>query len=207
LFAYLAETADIETVMSTSAFPTPTVRQPSAKLRAVLSLLIILHVMAVFIGPWAMPPQNSELAVGFARLWQPYMEAFGLANGYRFFAPEPGPSHLVRYEVTLPDGSEVSGVFPDRDEHKPRLLYHRYFMLSEFINTLDSPEGPRINAEACAKSYAQHLAHEYQASQVKLYLRRHFVPRMAEVRQGMKLTDKALYEEKPLITYDVEIQP
>ena len=30
---------------------------------------------------------------------------------------------------------------------------------------------------------------------------------MIEVRQGMKLTDKALYDEKPLFTYEAESQP
>ena len=74
----------------------------------------------------------------------------GLANGYRFFAPEPGPSHLIRYEVTLPDGTRKEGFFPDRAHHQPRLLYHRYFMLSEFVNTLDNPEDrpTRLNAYA-----------------------------------------------------------
>ncbi|MBI3840250.1 MAG: hypothetical protein HY288_20195 [Planctomycetia bacterium] len=185
----------------------PNTQQPAAAVRAILSVLIILHVLAVFIGPWAMPPQSSELAASCARLFQPYLESLGLANGYRFFAPEPGPSHLVRYEVTLPDGSQQQGVFPDRRQHKPRLLYHRYFMLSEFINTLENPNAPRDRAEAYAKSYAQHLAHLHQATQVKLYLRRHFVPRMSEVRQGMRLADKALYEEHPLGTFSERDEP
>ncbi len=185
----------------------PTAQQPIAPLRAFLSVLIVLHVGAVFIGPWAMPPQNSELAASCARLFQPYLESLGLANGYRFFAPEPGPSHLVRYEVTLPDGSQQQGVFPDRQRHKPRLLYHRYFMLSEFINTLETPGAPPERAEAYAKSYAQHLAHLHQATQVNLYLRRHFVPRMSEVRQGIRLTDKALYEEHSLGTFTEREEP
>ncbi|NIO41435.1 MAG: hypothetical protein GTO41_15415, partial [Burkholderiales bacterium] len=54
-----------------------------------------------------------------------------LDHGYRFFAPEPGPGHLVRYEVTTSDGAGAAGQFPDRDRIWPRLLYHRWFMLSE----------------------------------------------------------------------------
>jgi len=135
------------------------------------------------------------------------LESMGLANGYRFFAPEPGPSHLVRYEVTLPDGSQEQGLFPDRRQHKPRLLYHRYFMLSEFINTLENPNVPNERAQAYAKSYARHLADLHQATQVKLYLRRHFVPRMSEVREGMLLTDKRLYEERPLGTFNERGEP
>ena len=185
----------------------PAAQQPTPATRAILSVLIILHVGAVFIGPWAMPPQNSELAASFVRLCQPYLDALGLANGYRFFAPEPGPSHLVRYEVTLRDGSQKQGVFPDRQQHRPRLLYHRYFMLSEFVNTLENPNAPRDRAELYAKSYAEHLAHVYDAPLVNLYLRRHFVPRMSEVRQGMRLTDKALYEEHLLGTFNTKDEP
>jgi hypothetical protein len=148
-----------------------------------------------------MPPQNSELAASCARLFRPYLEVLCLANGYRFFAPEPGPSHLVRYEITLDDGTLKSGVFPDINHHFPRLLYHRHFMLSEFANTLGNPGVPGDRAETLAKGYAEHLAHVFHARSVRLYLRRHFVPRVEEVRQGMRLSDKALYEERPLAVY------
>jgi hypothetical protein len=174
---------------------------PRPAVRAVVSLLILFHVTAVFVGPWAMPPQTSQLAADFARVLQPYVEGLCLANGYRFFAPEPGPSHLLRYEITLDDGSLKEGVFPDRQQHQPRLLYHRYFMLSEFVNTLEISDGPRDRAEAYERAYAQHLADRYHAKEVSLYLRRHFVPRMSEVRQGLRLSDKSLYEEHPLVTY------
>ena len=180
--------------------PAPS-QQPRRAVRAAISVLIALHVLAVFIGPWAMPPQTSELAVTCARIFQPYLEIMGLANGYRFFAPEPGPSHLVRYEITRDDGQQIEGVFPDRQQHKPRLLYHRYFMLSEFINTLENPSGPPNNLQAYSQSYAEHLMHEHQAQSIKLYLRRHYIPRMSEVREGMKLTDKRLYEEHPLVIH------
>jgi len=175
--------------------------QSRPAVRAALSVLIALHVLAVFIGPWAMPPQTSELAASCAQIFQPYLETMGLANGYRFFAPEPGPSHLVRYEITSEDGQQIEGVFPDRNQHKPRLLYHRYFMLSEFINTLENPNGPSANLQAYSKSYAEHLMHEHQAKSIKLFLRRHYIPRMNEVREGMKLTDKRLYEEHPLVLH------
>src|SRR3990172_7505683 len=97
---------------------------PRPTVRVAVSLLVIVHVFAVFVGPWAMPPQNSELAAGCARIFQPYLDALCLANGYRFFAPEPGPSHLVRYEITHDDGTLESGEFPNRQQHVPRLLYH-----------------------------------------------------------------------------------
>jgi hypothetical protein len=55
-----------------------------------------------------------------------------LDHGYFFFAPNPGPSHLVGIR-------DQSVLFPDRKEQWPRLLYHRYFMLSEFYNNSFAP--------------------------------------------------------------------
>jgi hypothetical protein len=165
---------------------------------------VIFHVVAVFLGPFAMPPGASHLASTLAGVFQPYVEGLCLANGYRFFAPEPGPSHLVRYEVALPDGTVKQGSFPDIEQHFPRLLYHRYFMLTEFINTIDDPDAPSELAKAYAKSYAEHLAHAYQAKDVKLFLIRHFVPQMHEVQQGMRLSDKSKYVERPLYSLSIE---
>ena len=186
--------------MTTTADTLAPVQMPRPAVRATVSLLVALHVFAVFLGPWAMQP-SSILAADSARVFQPYMDLLSLANGYRFFAPEPGPSHLVRYELTLADGTLKTGEFPDRRINWPRLLYHRYFMLSEFINTLGSPDAANERAEAFAKGYAQHLATEYDARSVRLYLRRHYVPRSGEVRQGMRLSDKSLYDERPLAVY------
>ena len=188
--------------MATASPQVVVVGPPRNAVRWVVSILVILHVAAVFIGPWAMPPQNSQLSAAIGSAFQPYLDVLALGNGYRFFAPEPGPSHLVRYEVTLDDGTLHQGAFPDRAVHKPRLLYHRYFMLSEFINTLDGAGPSRQRADAYANGYARHLSQQYGGKTVKLYLRRHYVPRTEEVRQGMRLTDKALYDDdKLLITY------
>ncbi len=188
--------------MANALIPPEAPRQPRPAVRATVSLLVILHVSAVFLGPFAMPPQTSELAATFAGVFRPYVDAASLANGYRFFAPEPGPSHLVRYELSLDDGTSREGFFPNRDEHKPRLLYHRYFMMSEFLNTLANPNTPNERMMTYAKGYARHLVHVHNAKRVKLYLQRHYVPRMEEVRQGMRLSDKALYEERPLGTFE-----
>jgi hypothetical protein len=187
--------------MATTSESLTAAQPPGRTVRRVVSALVVFHLLAVFIGPWAMPPQTSELAGSMAQVFQPYVETLSLANGYRFFAPEPGPSHLVRYEITLDDGSRVAGVFPDRQRHQPRLLYHRYFMLSEFANTLTNPEAPSDRAKAFARGIAEHLADEYHAPSVKLFLRKHYVPRMHEVREGRRLTDEKLYVEIPLYTF------
>jgi len=161
----------------------------------VLSVLLLIHVTAVFVGPWAMPPQGSMLAATFARALQPYLQATSLDNGYRFFAPEPGPSHLLRYQVELPDGSILEDTFPDRNKQQPRLLYHRYFMMSEFLNSMYENEGAKDLREAYARSYARHLARTYGAKQVTLYLRHHSLPSPKDIQDGMALDDPSLYKE------------
>jgi hypothetical protein len=149
-----------------------------------------------------MPPQASELVAACAGVFRPYVEGMSLANGYRFFAPEPGPSHIVRYELTFDDGSTREGFFPSREANKPRLLYHRYFMMSEFLNTLENSGAPRERLDKYIHSFAQHLMHAEGAKSVRLYLRRHWVPRMEEVRAGRRLSDSVLYVEHPLGTFE-----
>ncbi len=179
-----------------------------------ISLLVSLHVFAVFVGPWAVPPHGSELARSIADALSPYIQAARLDNGYRFFAPEPGPGHLVRYEVVTRDGRKIDGAFPDKKTEWPRLLYHRYFMLSEFLNSISVPEEVAKSAPADSKmaelatayaeSYAGHLVHKYDAQSVKLYLQQHKLPTMQEVRAGKKLSDPELYEERLVVDYERE---
>ena len=188
----------------TDTTPTPPVRQPGLALRIALSVVLAVHVLAVFVGPWAMPGEGSQLAGDIAQLLQPYSQALCLDNGYRFFAPDPGPSHLVRYDVELADGTHKKGTFPDINLHSPRLLYHRHFMLSEIMGNLyPGPPGekPSPIAEAYIRSYARHLAEKFDAVEVKLSLTLHELPSMEQVRDGMTLDDPRLYDDKPLGTF------
>ena len=107
--------------------------------RSTVSGLILFHVFAVFIAPFASPPPSSDMSQACARTLRPYLQAVAIDNGYRFFAPNPGPSHLVRYEIDLADGTRVTGRFPDVENHWPRLIYHRHFMLAESLVNLAVP--------------------------------------------------------------------
>jgi hypothetical protein len=190
-------------------------------MRIVISALLALHVAAVFVGPWSMPPYESELSAALGRAMSIYIRGASLDNGYRFFAPEPGPSHLIRYELQFDDGSRLEGIFPNLEQEWPRLLYHRHFMLSEFANTLDNPdfENPALTSmpvpaewqslaslkalhDNVVKSYAAHLAHKFSARQVSLYLRRHNIPLPEEVARGVSLADPRWNQEKLLGTFD-----
>ncbi len=175
----------------------------SPGLRRGISIVIGLHVLAVFVGPWAMPPHGSQMARAIGDVLSPYIQAMCLNNGYRFFAPEPGPGHLVRYEIETGDGRQIEGVFPDRQAQWPRLLYHRYFMMSEFLNSVNSIDRPETAAisDKYAESYVRHLVHEYDARSVTLYLRQHRLPSMEDVRGGLKLDDPSLYEDKQVTSW------
>ncbi len=118
---------------------------PAVKL--VLSGLLLFHLTAVFWAPFAFAcnvgGSSSPLADPVGRWLQPYTDALFLNHGYFFFAPNPGPSHLVRYQVEFDDGREpLVGMFPDLATQRPRLLYHRHFMLAESLYDRYAPPDP-----------------------------------------------------------------
>jgi hypothetical protein len=99
---------------------------------------------------------------GAWRSFRPYLQLLYLNHGYKYFAPEPGPSTLLAYTMEFADASSRQETIPNRDIH-PRLLYHRHFMLTEFLNF-----GP----DDWHRSYARHLCRTYGAEKVTLSLPR-----------------------------------
>ena len=182
--------------------------------RTAVSVLLLVHLVAIFSAPWAWPPPSSQLSRDTAEVFRPYLNAIHQFNGYRFFAPEPGPSHLIRYELEMADGSKVQGRFPDRAQHWPRLLYHRHFMLTEHLNNFYIPDDPAQPApadalavfHAYANSYAQHLLHAYDGQRVTLELVRHHIADPDLVSSGVKLDDVRFYETLYTRTYERAIQ-
>jgi hypothetical protein len=115
--------------------------------QAGFSVVIILHLLAVFTPPFTAATRSSAGSSPVNDiLWgalNPYIQATFLNHAYFFFAPDPGPSHLVRYEVYSEGKDAITGRFPDKQEHWPRLLYHRHFMLSESMTErFAPPNGP-----------------------------------------------------------------
>lgn len=100
--------------------------------RAIASVLIVGYLFIVASGP-ATNSISSDLTNAVGQTMEPVHQAMHLGHGYRFFGNNPGQSHILRFEVGMPDRSMVSGQLPDPDEHWPRLLYHRWFMLSETV--------------------------------------------------------------------------
>jgi len=123
----------------------------------VVSLLLLVHVSAVFAPPFFRATQTplgarSPVATEMHSLLEPYINLMFLDHGYAFFAPGPGPSRLIRFRVEYDDGTPaVEHVFPDLQRHWPRLLYHRHFMLAEQLHgdyvTPIPPDRPERGAD------------------------------------------------------------
>jgi hypothetical protein len=112
--------------------------------KTLISALLVAHIAAVVVPPLAFISRSglggSPLMEPVAGFFRPYVTAMYLNHGYAFFAPDPGPNHLVDYTVEFDDGRPaMKGRFPDIKTERPRLLYHRHFMLSEALNTRFAP--------------------------------------------------------------------
>ncbi|MEQ1829346.1 MAG: hypothetical protein ABL921_25505 [Pirellula sp.] len=119
------------------------------KWKFVLLALIAVHLLGVvseplrFFSRTELGGEAPEFSL-LASITRPYSQWLYLDHGYFFFAPNPGPGHLVQYSYsetskTNAEPKKTTAIFPDRTKHRPRLLYHRYFMLSEFYHSRYAP--------------------------------------------------------------------
>jgi hypothetical protein len=258
---------------------------PSLAVRLGLSFLIIGHLWGVIGRPLEFATQGpfgpSPSMTLLRRPVRGYGEFMYLDHGYAFFAPEPGPSHLIRATIVPPGGqrsengaaqqqgasqkgespdapvqdltkrdvaaqyiatqsgavqggAEQGGAtpvegdagvvrfFPDRVDQWPRLLYHRHFMLAEFLNTVYHPPGEppleirndavasrdwrmsRARYEAVRDSIVRCLNKKYPGMGVKVDRIEHRQPGLPEfMRDGVKLDAPQLY----LVLEDVSPEP
>jgi hypothetical protein len=105
----------------------------SRTVRWLVSAGLIFYLAILFLGPLSNPVSSDFLTRPLAEMASPVHRALFLGHGYRFFGPDPGPGHSVVYRITDQQGEFKERRFPDRDEIWPRLMYHRWFMLSESI--------------------------------------------------------------------------
>jgi hypothetical protein len=161
------------------------------------SLAIAAHLAAIFIAPASVPPASplEQTAWEFCR---PYLQAANLNHGYHFFAPEPGESTLLSFVGKTATGTIRHGVIPDKQLHRPRLLYHRYFMLTEYLGSLDETDPHRQDV---VNSFARQLLREYQLQEIELKLVRHRPSRRQEILIGADLQASQTYEYQPLGTF------
>lgn len=163
--------------------------------RVVASILLALHLTAVFVAPADAPPTpRSELYAALHEFFRPYLNVAYLNHGYGFFSPNPGSSFIIRYHIERKDGKQIDGVLPDLDEHWPRLLYHRHFMLTSQVRLL--PQLP--------ESYLKHLQKKHDARSVRLEYVEHRPATAEEVREGVKLDNPRTYTVVGTATIDAQ---
>jgi hypothetical protein len=101
---------------------------PSRTIKLIISLVILFHCSAILFnvlaggGPFVM----REVA-GYYR---PYLVFFWLTNGYRFYAPDPGPTDVVWYHVHFEDGTVAWKVVPRREDYYLRMPFQRHMSIS-----------------------------------------------------------------------------
>jgi len=160
--------------------------------RLLLSLVILVYLTGVIIAPLSGPPPASELSQLMLQPFRPLLGALYLGHGYRFFAPNPGPGHSLRWTITMPDGSTKAGSTPDAKTDWPRLLYHRRFMVPEKLAALVPPVDapPEIRARArgdwlpLVKGVAGNLLRTHGGDRITLELIEHYLPGPDEVAEG-----------------------
>ncbi len=175
--------------------------------------LIVFHLLAVFIGPFSFFTRSSRGTSPFAatirNLMSPYVEFAYLNHGYFFFAPNPGPSHLLECQLKSADGQSSRLRLPDRSVQWPRLLYHRHFMLAEFLHSHHVPPVPETTGELPARradweaerarfeqirdSMIKHLQARYQVASAEIFRLEHRLPSDIEVfDERIPLSDERL---------------
>ncbi len=185
--------------------------QPHAAIRSVVSVLLVFHLFAVAVAPMTIkvanlgprpeppgggppPPADTEFqAPPIVQVWggcSYYLTPLYLNHGYSFFAPDPGPSHLVEFEVARTDGTTISGRFPDLETHWPRLRYHRFKMLADqapqLVGDLERMQGPEATSDV-ARAYGSYLLDEYVGTEARLRLISHRLLWPGEVLAGKPL--------------------
>ena len=188
--------SDLQTVEDSRTADSET-QKPSRRQRIVsgiINLWLLMHLTAIITAPATVGPSSQTSRT----VWEavaPYLQGLYLNHGFHYFAPQPSSSNLVSWTVTRKDGTSVSGRFPNFDI-KPLLLYHRHFMLSEFLGNADPELQPTI-----ARGFARNLCREYDGASVSVSTVRHDLSSMERIRAGGKLNDTDLYEEQPLGTF------
>ena len=164
-----------------------------------LNVWLAYHLFAIVVAPASVPP-SSEAVRSMWGGFRHYLEATYFNHGYHYFAPAPGNSTLVRYVAAFPDGSSIVGQIPDRDVHRPRLFYHRHFMLTEFLASL--PPGSDELRDAIAESYGFKIAEQLGASELELKLVTHRLIPYERILAGGAIDDVETYEESPLMVIE-----
>ncbi len=188
------------------AFDAAPSRPSGRRVKIAVSVVLLIHLWGVVGRPFEFATQgpfgSSPSASTFYSPVRAYSQFMYLDHGYAFFAPDPGPSHFIQAAITDDGGTRVEMKYPDLAEQRPRLLYHRHFMLAEFLNDVHYPPGPppaeiASDASAAAEwmrtrkrfddvrdSILHHLRVEYPRCDVAIRRVEHRQPGLPEFFEG-----------------------
>ncbi len=107
----------------------------------------------------------------------------------------------MAYVLEFPDGRLETGKIPNRDL-RPRLFYHRHFMLTEFLAS-DEAQDPEFRAQL-VRSMARALGRRRGALRVTLSRVTHRLATMERIRAGGTLAEPDSYTEEPLGTFSCD---
>lgn len=124
--------------------------RPTTTVKIIVSLVVLFHFSAIFShvlsggGPMAMRQVASY--------YRPYLKTMWLDNGYRFYAPDPGPTEVIWYKLQYDDGSTHWTQVPRREDFNLRMPFQRHMsiaLLASMMNELE-PVKPKEDAASVA---------------------------------------------------------
>ncbi len=157
-----------------------------------INVWLIFHLMGIFLPAASVEPSPDFLRSAFWT-FRFYPQLLFMDHGYHFFSPDPGDSTLVRYVAKSKDQPHRRGRYPHK-QIWPRLLYHRYFMLTEAVPRYAEVESRLFELQA--QAYAKRIAESHQAESVELFRVTHHMTAANSFRAGRSLNDPESLDEE-----------
>jgi hypothetical protein len=146
----------------------PDVSLWSSRTRLLVGALIVAWLFLIVMGPMTNPIATEELTAPIGRFLRPAHQTLFMGHGYRFFAPDPGPNHILTYRIYRNDELVRDDHFPDRNREWPRVIYHRWFMLSETLFAEHSRTPDAESFEKIRSEFKEEIAAFERANQTQL---------------------------------------
>ncbi|MFM7160201.1 MAG: hypothetical protein ACKO3P_07505 [Planctomycetaceae bacterium] len=183
-----------------SSDPVPSLPVPAWPrwVRCLVSSILLFHLAGLLVAPATVEPCPRVFQQIYP-LFGWWLQLLNMNQGNHFFAPDPGPSTLVEYQLATADGTLIRGRIPDRAT-QPRLLYHRHFMLTESLG--NTPEADRRDRRLIARAMARELLRQYQGRSIELTQLTHEIITPEESRAGVPLDVADSYLPRPLGRYE-----
>lgn len=161
-------------------------------LKAVLSLFLIYHLLAVSIVPNGQTYLGGVLAPGV----EPYIKFLEFGNSWSFFAPEPGPPPVfVEYELLDHQGNSFErGRWPEMpDPFWIRERQNRRIAAAEFMMANE------VRAEKMMLYYL--CAHKPGTHSMRVWRVMYSIPDFQEVLEGKRVIGDEVRMERKLVSH------